>query len=124
MIDPPFPNQVAAHFKEVGQQVGLLDQLALVLGFALPMGLLATRLRLPAIVGFLAAGALLGPHTPGFIADVHLAEKLGEVGVIFLVFGVGLHFSIKDLLSVKNIAIPGAIVQSLVATAVTIVIVR
>lgn len=120
MIDPTVPNQVTAHFKEVGQQVGLLDQLALVLGFSLPMGLLATRLRLPAIVGFLAAGALLGPHTPGFIADVHLAEKLGEVGVIFLMFGVGLHFSVKDLMSVKNVAIPGAIVQSLIATVVTI----
>src|SRR4051812_7267535 len=124
MIDPTVPNQVAAHFKEVGHQVGLLDQLALVLGFSVPMGLLATRLRLPAIVGFLAAGALLGPHTPGFIADVHLAEKLGEVGVIFLMFGVGLHFSVKDLMSVKGVAIPGAIVQSLIATVVTIGVAR
>jgi CPA2 family monovalent cation:H+ antiporter-2 len=124
MIDPTVPQQVAAHFKDVGHQVGLLDQLALVLAFSLPMGLLAVRLRLPAIVGFLAAGALLGPHTPGFIADVHLAEKLGEIGVIFLMFGVGLHFSIKDLISVRNIAVPGAIVQSLVATVVTIAIAK
>src|SRR3954467_15776422 len=109
MIDPTVPNQVAAHFKEVGHQVGILDQLALVLAFSLPAGLLAMRLRLPAIVGFLAAGAMLGPHTPGFIADVHLAEKLGEVGVIFLMFGVGLHFSVKDLIAVKNIAVPGAL---------------
>jgi CPA2 family monovalent cation:H+ antiporter-2 len=121
-MDASVAPQVVEHFKEAGQQVGLLDQLALVLGFSLPLGWLATRLRLPAIVGFLAAGALLGPHTPGFIADVHLAEKLGEIGVIFLMFGVGLHFSIKDLISVKNIAIPGAIVQSLIATAVTMAI--
>jgi len=113
---------VIEHFKDVGQQVGLLDQLALVLGVSLPMGVLATRLRLPAIVGFLAAGALLGPYTPGFIADVHLAEKLGEIGVIFLMFGVGLHFSVKDLMSVKNIAVPGAIVQSLIATVATMAI--
>jgi len=124
MIDPTVPEQFAAHLRDVGEQVGVLDQLALVLAFALPAGLLATRFRLPAIVGFLAAGALLGPHTPGFIADVHLAEKLGEVGVIFLMFGVGLHFSVKDLMAVKNIAVPGAIVQSLVATVVTIVIVQ
>jgi CPA2 family monovalent cation:H+ antiporter-2 len=122
MIDPTVPEQLAEHMKNVGDQVGLLDQLALVLAFALPAGLLALRLRLPAIVGFLAAGALLGPYTPGFIADVHLAEKLGEVGVIFLMFGVGLHFSVKDLMAVKHIAIPGAIVQSLVATAITILI--
>ena len=121
-MDASVAPQVIEHFKEVGQQVGLLDQLALVLGFSLPLGWLATRLKLPAIVGFLAAGALLGPHTPGFIADVHLAEKLGEIGVIFLMFGVGLHFSIKDLISVKNIAIPGAIVQSLIATVVTMMI--
>lgn len=121
-MDASAAPQVIEHFKEVGQQVGLLDQLALVLGFSLPLGWLATRLKLPAIVGFLAAGALLGPHTPGFIADVHLAEKLGEIGVIFLMFGVGLHFSIKDLISVKNIAIPGAIVQSLIATVVTMAI--
>src|SRR5262245_31687241 len=122
MIEPAATGQFVEHLKDVGEQVGILDQLALVLGVSLPMGMLATRLRLPAIVGFLAAGAILGPYTPGFIADVHLAEKLGEIGVIFLMFGVGLHFSVKDLLSVKNVAIPGAIVQSLVATAVTIVI--
>ena len=119
-MDASVAPQIIEHLKDVGKQVGILDQLALVLAFSLPAGLLATRFKLPAIVGFLAAGALLGPHTPGFIADVHLAEKLGEIGVIFLMFGVGLHFSVKDLISVRNVAIPGAIGQSLVATVVTI----
>jgi CPA2 family monovalent cation:H+ antiporter-2 len=122
MIDPVSSAQLGEHLKDVGEQVGILDELALVLGVSLPLGMLAARLRLPAIVGFLAAGVILGPHVPYLIADVHLAEKLGEIGVIFLMFGVGLHFSVKDLLAVKRIAVPGAIVQSLVATAGTMVI--
>jgi len=81
------------------------------------LGLLAHRLSLSPIVGYLAAGMLVGPHTPGFEANIEIAQQLAEVGVILLMFDVGLHFSLKELLAVKGVAIPGAIVQSLVATA-------
>ncbi|NLS02358.1 Kef family K(+) transporter [Rhizobium sp. P32RR-XVIII] len=81
----------------------------LVLAFIL--GALANRLRLPPLVGYLVAGVLAGPHTPGFVADQNLAPELAEIGVILLMFGVGLHFSLKDLLSVRGIAVPGAVVQ-------------
>jgi len=82
---------------------------ALVLAFIL--GAIANRLKLPPLVGYLIAGIFVGPHTPGFVADESLAKELSEIGVILLMFGVGLHFSLKDLLSVKTIAIPGALVQ-------------
>jgi len=87
------------------------------LGLAFVFGTLAQRLRMPPIVGYLFAGILVGPHTPGFVADQALAPELAELGVILLMFGVGLHFSVKDLMSVKSIAIPGAVVQIAVATA-------
>ena len=80
------------------------------------LGLLAQRFGLSPIVGYLLAGVLIGEHTPGFRADPHLAHQLAEIGVILLMFGVGLHFHLKDLLAVKGVAIPGAIGQSLVAT--------
>ena len=75
------------------------------------------RLGLSPIVGYLLAGLLVGPYTPGFVADRHMAEQLAEVGVILLMFGVGLHFHLEELLAVRRIAVPGAVVQSLVATA-------
>ena len=80
------------------------------------MGSIAHRLKLSPLVGYLVAGILVGPFTPGFVADASLANELAEIGVILLMFGVGLHFSLKDLLSVKNIAVPGALVQIAVAT--------
>ena len=86
----------------------------LVLAFLL--GMLANRLRISPLVGYLAAGVLAGPFTPGFVADTSLAPELAEIGVILLMFGVGLHFSLKDLLAVKSIAIPGAVAQIAVAT--------
>jgi CPA2 family monovalent cation:H+ antiporter-2 len=86
------------------------------LGLAFIFGALANRFRIPPLVGYLIAGVLVGPHTPGFVADQHLAIELAELGVILLMFGVGLHFSLKDLLSVRAIAIPGAIVQIAFAT--------
>lgn len=86
------------------------------------LGLLAQWLRLSPIVGYLLAGMLIGPHTPGFRGDMDLAHQLAEVGVILLMFGVGLHFHLKDLLAVKRVAIPGALWQSLAATLVSIVI--
>lgn len=84
---------------------------------AFALGLVAQKLRLSPIVGYLAAGLLIGEHTPGFRADLELAQQLSEIGVILLMFGVGLHFSLKDLLSVKKVAIPGAVVQMTLATA-------
>jgi len=87
------------------------------LGVAFLMGALAHRLRISPIAGYLLAGVLVGPFTPGFVADTGLALQLAEIGVILLMFGVGLHFSLKDLLSVRRIAVPGAIAQIAVATA-------
>ncbi|PKH21401.1 Kef family K(+) transporter [Enterobacterales bacterium CwR94] len=86
----------------------------LVLAFLL--GMVANRLRISPLVGYLLAGVLAGPFTPGFVADTNLAPELAELGVILLMFGVGLHFSLKDLMAVKSIAIPGAIAQIAVAT--------
>ena len=88
------------------------------LGLAFLFGLVAQRLRLPLLAGYLTAGVVIGPFTPGFVADQALANELAELGVILLMFGVGLHFSLRDLLSVKAIAIPGAMVQIVVATVV------
>lgn len=86
----------------------------LVLAFIL--GAIAQRFRMPPLVGYLIAGVLVGPNTPGFVADQSLALELAEIGVILLMFGVGLHFSLKDLMSVRAIAVPGAVVQIAVAT--------
>src|SRR5690242_6168567 len=86
------------------------------LSLAFIFGALAQRLRFSPLVGYLAAGIIIGPFTPGYVADQSLAPELAEIGVILLMFGVGLHFSLKDLLSVRAIAIPGAIVQVTVAT--------
>ncbi len=90
----------------------------LVFGFVLAfaLGALANRLRLSPLVGYLLAGVLAGPFTPGFVGDAQIAPQLAEIGVILLMFGVGLHFSLRDLMSVKNIAIPGAVAQIAVAT--------
>ena len=96
--------------------VTLLTTIAAGLGLAFGLGLLAARLRLPPILGYLIAGVVVGPFTPGYVADSGLASQLAELGIILLMFGVGLHFSISDLLAVRRIAIPGAIVQILVAT--------
>lgn len=87
------------------------------LGLAFIFGALANRFRIPPLVGYLVAGVLVGPNTPGFVADAGLANELAEIGVILLMFGVGLHFSLKDLLSVRAIAVPGAIFQIGFATA-------
>ena len=97
--------------------VELVTTIAAALGLALIFGFLAVRLKLPALVGYLLAGVVIGPFTPGFVADTSLAGQLAEIGVMLLMFGVGLHFSLEDLLSVKKIALPGAVVQIAVATA-------
>jgi CPA2 family monovalent cation:H+ antiporter-2 len=100
--------------------LNLITTIAAALGFGLLFGMLAVRLKLPALVGYLAAGVLIGPATPGFVADVALASQLAEIGVMLLMFGVGLHFSLRDLLEVRSIALPGAVLQIAVATAMGI----
>ncbi|CAN5343685.1 YbaL family putative K(+) efflux transporter [soil metagenome] len=90
------------------------------LGLAFIFGAIANRLKLPVLVGYLLAGVLVGPFTPGYVADQELAPQLAEIGVILLMFGVGLHFSVKDLMAVRKIAIPGAVVQIAAATAMGI----
>lgn len=95
----------------------LISTIALGLSAAFLAGLVARRLHLPSIVGYLLAGVALGPFTPGLIADQAVATELAEIGVILLMFGVGIHFSFRDLLAVRGIAIPGAVVQIAVATA-------
>ena len=97
--------------------VPLITTLASALGLALLLGLIAARLKLPALVGYLLAGMLIGPFTPGFVADLEIAGQLAEIGVMLLMFGVGLHFSLADLLEVRKIALPGALLQIAVATA-------
>ncbi|MBB3455658.1 CPA2 family monovalent cation:H+ antiporter-2 [Rhizobium sp. BK313] len=89
----------------------LISTIVMGLVLAFIFGAIANRFKLPPLVGYLIAGVLAGPHTPGFVADQSLAPELAEIGVILLMFGVGLHFSLKDLLSVRGIAVPGAIVQ-------------
>ena len=96
--------------------VTLISTIAAGFGLALIFGFIAERFKLSALVGYLVAGILIGPTTPGFIADAHIASQLSEIGVMLLMFGVGLHFSIDDLMAVRRIAIPGAIVQMTFAT--------
>ena len=100
----------------VEHNVALITTLAAGFGVALLLGFLAERIKLPALVGYLLAGILIGPATPGFVADQAIASQLSEIGVMLLMFGVGLHFSLRDLLAVKRIAVPGAIVQMGLAT--------
>ena len=98
-------------------ELNLITTIATSLGMALVLGFIAVRLKMPPLVGYLLAGILVGPHTRGFMADVALAGQLAEIGVMLLMFGVGLHFSLEDLASVRRIAVPGAIVRIVVATA-------
>src|SRR5512143_3743610 len=111
LLAPRLPTSRMPH------SVELITTIAAALGLALIFGFAAVRLRLPALVGYLLAGIVIGPFTPGFVADTALAGQLAEIGVMLLMFGVGLHFSLGDLLSVKKIALPGAVVQIAVATA-------
>ena len=99
--------------------VPLISTLAAAFGLALIFGFVAARLKLPALIGYLVAGIVIGPATPGFVADIKIAAQLAEVGVMLLMFGVGLHLSFADLLSVRKIALPGAIVQMVVVSALS-----
>ena len=112
--------QARTHFTNLSlpmpHNVSLIALIATGFGLALVLGMLAARLRMPPLVGYLLAGMAIGPGTPGFVADIGLAGQLAEIGVMLLMFGVGLHFSLDDLLAVRKIAVPGAIVQIAVAT--------
>jgi CPA2 family monovalent cation:H+ antiporter-2 len=103
----------------VHHDIALISTMAISLVYALVGGYIASRLRLPPLVGYLIAGIVVGPFTPGFVADRKLAPQLAEIGVILLMFGVGLHFSIRDLLAVRKIAVPGALVQIALSVALT-----
>lgn len=97
--------------------IPLITTLATALGLALIFGFIASKLKLPELVGYMLAGIIIGPFTPGFVANIAIAKELAEIGVMLLMFGVGLHFSLSDLLAVRRIALPGAVLQILVATA-------
>ncbi len=95
----------------VQHDLPLVSTIAVGLSLAFVLGMIASKLRIPPIVGYLFAGIIIGPYTPGFVADTDLANELAEIGIVLLMFGVGLHFSVKDLMEVKRIAIPGAVAQ-------------
>jgi len=103
----------------VHHEVALISTIAVGLVYALIGGVIANRLRLPPLVGYLLAGIVVGPFTPGFVADAKLAPQLAEIGVILLMFGVGLHFSLRDLLAVHRVAVPGALVQVIATVAMS-----
>ena len=96
--------------------VDLIILLAVGFGLALIFGYIAARLRFPPLIGYLIAGIIISPNTPGIVGDIHLANQLAELGIMFLMFGVGMHFSLNDLVQVRRIAVPGAILQITVAT--------
>ncbi len=102
--------------------VTLITTISAALAIAFVMGFIATKLRVPALVGYLLAGIVIGPATPGFVANLELSKELAEIGVILLMFGVGLHFSIEELLSVKKIALPGAVAQIAAATMLSMLV--
>jgi CPA2 family monovalent cation:H+ antiporter-2 len=89
---------------------------------ALAFGFVAERMKIPALVGYLLAGVVIGPATPGFVADIHIASQLSEIGIMLLMFGVGLHFAPDDLLAVKRIAVPGALIQMSVTASLGMVL--
>src|SRR5439155_6794378 len=97
----------ASTTQSMPHNISLITTIAAALGLALIMGFIAARLKLPPLVGYLVAGIIIGPATPGFVADVELAAQLAEIGVMLLMFGVGLHFSLDDLLAVRRISLPG-----------------
>lgn len=95
---------------------GLISTIVACVAGAFIFGLIAKRFNLPTILGYLLAGVAVGPYTPGIVADPHIANQLAEIGIMLLMFGVGMHFSIRDLLDVRRVALPGAVFQMLVAT--------
>src|SRR5262245_48308077 len=105
-------------------ETALISTIAVSLAYAFLGGLAAHCLRLPPLIGYVLAGIAVGPFTPGFVADAQLAGELAEIGIILLMFGVGMHFSLRDLIAVRHIALPGALVQMAVTTALGIGVAR
>src|SRR5688572_33373064 len=101
----------------MSQETTLIATIVVCLVSAFAGGFVTSKLKLPPLVGYLLAGVAVGPFTPGFVADEKLAGQLAEIGVILLMFGVGLHFSFRDLLAVRGIAVPGALGRMTVVTA-------
>jgi CPA2 family monovalent cation:H+ antiporter-2 len=108
----------------MNHDTALIVTVAASLGVAFVLGLLAVRLRLPPLVGYLLAGVVVGPFSPGFVADAALASQLAELGAILLMFGVGLHFSMRDLAAVKHVVVPGALLQTTITTTVGALLAR
>jgi CPA2 family monovalent cation:H+ antiporter-2 len=102
--------------------ISLITTIAAALGLAMVLGFVVARLKMPPLVGYLIAGIVIGPATPGFVADVDLARQLAEIGVMLLLFGVGLHFSLEDLLAVRRVVVPGAVVQMCISAALGIAV--
>lgn len=102
----------------------LIALIAIGLVLAAVGGFFAVRLRLSPILGYLLAGIIMGPYTPGFIGDAHLAAEIADIGVILLMFGVGMHFSMGDLWAMRKVAVPGAIIQIVVATTLGVIVAR
>jgi predicted Kef-type K+ transport protein len=123
MIDDKKKHGDAVRYRDnadwMDHNIDLILRLTGALGFALVLGFVTQKLKLSPIVGYLLAGVIVGPFTPGFVADPDIATQTAEIGVILLMFGVGIHFHLKDLLAVRNVAIPGAIVQIATATALS-----
>jgi K+:H+ antiporter len=115
-ISPPEETTVVPH------GTALIATICVSLAVAFVAGLLAVRLRLPPLLGYLLAGVAVGPFTPGFVADAQLAAELAEIGVMFLMFGVGMHFSLGDLLAVRTIALAGAVTQMATTTALALAV--
>lgn len=105
-------------------EIALIETLAVALACALACGLIAARLRLPPLIGYLLAGIVIGPFTPGYIGDVAVTGQLAEIGVILLMFGVGLHFSARDLLAVRWVALPGAAIEIVLVTGMGVLLAR
>lgn len=102
----------------------LINTIVVCIVSAFICGLIAKRFKLPTIIGYLLAGIVVGPHTPGLVADVHIAHQLAEIGIILLMFGVGLHFSLKDLLAVRKVALPGALFQMASTTLIGAIVMK
>jgi CPA2 family monovalent cation:H+ antiporter-2 len=101
----------------VPQGAELITTIAASLGLAMILGFIAARLKMPPMAGYLLAGVIIGPATPGYVADIGLARQLADIGVMLLMFGIGLHFSLDDLLAVRRVAVPGAVVQMCISAA-------
>jgi CPA2 family monovalent cation:H+ antiporter-2 len=106
----------------VHDETSLIELIAIGLAFSFIGGYIAVRLKLSPIIGYLAAGIVMGPYTPGFVEDTQLAGQIEEIGIILLMFGVGMHFSMEDLWAMRAIAVPGAVIQILTATALGVIV--